>query len=210
VLLPPQVSRDVTLERKLLTMHGTWIMRRPGDGVKVADIKPSMMSLSPCECAAAPVQPAGVPAQGRSGPNCITRQLVPGIAQQVTRRDTECVTFCDDLLNSSVVAGQHIVCLFNWFALGEGPGCSEEVCGVLLLLGGLSPAGRAAQLSSAQLSFHNRCLTHLLSAACSCEGVHERRGQGARLRHQGVLLSQEPAGRHDVNRSSTVVASLTR
>jgi hypothetical protein len=37
------------MERKALTLHGTWVMRRPGDGVKVAEIKPSMMSLSPCE-----------------------------------------------------------------------------------------------------------------------------------------------------------------
>jgi uncharacterized protein YxjI len=37
------------MERKMLTLHGTWLMTNPRTGQRVAEIKPSLMSLSPCE-----------------------------------------------------------------------------------------------------------------------------------------------------------------
>jgi hypothetical protein len=37
------------MERKMLTLHGTWLMTNPRTGQRVAEVKPSLMSLSPCE-----------------------------------------------------------------------------------------------------------------------------------------------------------------
>lgn len=38
------------LERKMLTLHGTWLLSNPRTGQRVAEVKPSLMSLTPCEC----------------------------------------------------------------------------------------------------------------------------------------------------------------
>ncbi|KAF8061132.1 LURP-related protein [Scenedesmus sp. PABB004] len=35
------------IERKLLSLHGTWVLTRPGDGARLAEVKPSLASLTP-------------------------------------------------------------------------------------------------------------------------------------------------------------------
>jgi hypothetical protein len=37
-------------EKKTLSLHGTWLLLRPSDGAKVAELKPALMSFSPGEC----------------------------------------------------------------------------------------------------------------------------------------------------------------
>jgi hypothetical protein len=37
------------IERKMLSLHGTWLLLRPSDGAKLAELKSSLMSLTPCE-----------------------------------------------------------------------------------------------------------------------------------------------------------------
>jgi uncharacterized protein YxjI len=37
----------ILLEQKLASLHGSWIMKNGYSGAKVAEIKPSIMSLSP-------------------------------------------------------------------------------------------------------------------------------------------------------------------
>jgi hypothetical protein len=38
------------MERKMLSLHGTWLLVRPSDGARVAELKSSLMSLTPCKC----------------------------------------------------------------------------------------------------------------------------------------------------------------
>jgi hypothetical protein len=42
------------LERKMLTLHGTWLLTNPRTGQRVAEVKPSLMSLTPCKYGVAP------------------------------------------------------------------------------------------------------------------------------------------------------------
>lgn len=37
------------MERKMMSLHGTWLLLRPSDGAKLAELKSSLMSLTPCE-----------------------------------------------------------------------------------------------------------------------------------------------------------------
>jgi uncharacterized protein YxjI len=48
-LLDAYGSPLLHMERKMLSLHNTWLLVRPSDGAKVAELKPSMMSLTPCE-----------------------------------------------------------------------------------------------------------------------------------------------------------------
>jgi hypothetical protein len=49
-LLDAYGSPLLHMERKRLSLHGTWLLVRPSDGARIAELKPAMMSLTPCEC----------------------------------------------------------------------------------------------------------------------------------------------------------------
>jgi hypothetical protein len=38
------------MERKKLSLYSTWLLVRPSDGARIAELKPALMSLTPCEC----------------------------------------------------------------------------------------------------------------------------------------------------------------
>lgn len=39
----------VQMEQKMLSLHSTWLMVDPRSGRKLAEVKPALMSLTPCE-----------------------------------------------------------------------------------------------------------------------------------------------------------------
>jgi hypothetical protein len=52
-LLDAYGSPLLDMERKMLSLHGTWLLLRPSDGMKLAELKSSLMSLTPCELCSA-------------------------------------------------------------------------------------------------------------------------------------------------------------
>ncbi|KAF6261719.1 tubby C-terminal-like domain-containing protein [Scenedesmus sp. NREL 46B-D3] len=46
-LLDAYGSPLLHMERKMLSLHGTWLLLRPSDGAKLAELKSSLMSLTP-------------------------------------------------------------------------------------------------------------------------------------------------------------------
>lgn len=40
----------VHMEKKMLSLHNSWLMVDPRSGRKLAEVKPSLMSLTPCKC----------------------------------------------------------------------------------------------------------------------------------------------------------------
>ena len=37
------------MEKKMISLHGSWVMSRADNGMKVAEVKPALASLTPCE-----------------------------------------------------------------------------------------------------------------------------------------------------------------
>jgi hypothetical protein len=48
-LLDAYGSPLLHMERKMISLHDTWLLVRPSDGARIAELKPALMSLTPCK-----------------------------------------------------------------------------------------------------------------------------------------------------------------
>jgi hypothetical protein len=48
-LLDAYKQHAVQMERRILTLHGTWFINHPCTGQRLAEVKPALFSFTPCE-----------------------------------------------------------------------------------------------------------------------------------------------------------------